>query len=366
MFLLKLIGRNGFKNLKNSYFSNVKSKLYNMVKLTTNYMGLELQSPIVAGASNMTENPEAAKKMEKAGAGAIVFKSLFEEQIQLEAYEHDESLTQDDERHAEMTDIFPRIEHAGPQDHLQKLKDIRKAVSIPLIASLNCVNHDTWIDYAKKLEETGIDALELNFYYTPTEFDKTAKEVEDEQIKVLKDVIKAVKIPVSVKLSSNYSNPLNYIKQLDDAGAKGVIIFNKLFQSDINIDSLQLQHPYYLTPEGEYKDTMRFVALLHGNVNTSIIANKSIYHGKEAVKMLLAGADAIQVVSALYKFQIDHIRTLNNKIHSWMSQKGFKSLDEFKGKMSRKKLSDPFAYRRSQYVDILLNSKQLFDKKFLP
>ncbi len=337
-----------------------------MTKLKTTYMGLELQSPIVAGASNLTEKVETVKQMEKAGAGAIVFKSLFEEQIQLEAYEHDEALTQDDERHAEMTDIFPKIEHAGPRDHLEKVKEIRKAVNIPLIASLNCVNHDTWIDYAKKLEETGVDGLELNFYYTPTEFDKTAHQVEEDQIKALKAVIKAVKIPVSVKLSSNYSNPLNYIKQLDKAGAKGVILFNKLFQSDINIDSMQLQHPYYLTPEGEYKDTMRFMALLYGNVNTTLIANKSIYHGKEAVKMILAGADAIQVVSALYKYQVDHIQTLNNKIYSWMSQKKYKSLDDFKGRMSRKNVSDPFAYRRSQYVDILLNSKQLFDKKFLP
>ena len=337
-----------------------------MSKLKTKYMGLELKSPIVAGASNLTENPETVKKMEQAGAGAIIFRSLFEEQIQLEAFEHDEALTQDDERYAEMTDIFPKIEHAGPHDHLEKVKEVRKAISIPLIASLNCINHDTWVDYAKKLEETGVDGLELNFYYTPTEFDKTAHSVEEDQVNALKSVLKTVNIPVSVKLSSNYSNPLNFVKQLDDAGAQGVILFNKLFQSDINIDSLELQHPYYLTSEGEYKDTMRFIALLYGNVNTTLIANKSIYHGKEAVKMLLAGADAIQVVSALYKFQVDHIRTLNNKIYSWMSQNGYRNLDEFKGKMSRKNVSDPFAYRRSQYVDLLLNSKQLFDKKYLP
>lgn len=337
-----------------------------MSTLTTNYLGLNLQSPIIAGACNLTSNVESVKKMENAGVGAIVFKSLFEEQIQLESFEHDESLTQDDERHAEMTDLFPNIKHAGPADHLSQFKAVKEAVSVPVIASLNCVNKETWIEYAAKLEDAGADALEMNFYYTPTEFKKVGQEVEDEQVAILKEVVKAIKIPVSVKLSNYYSNPLNMIKKLEDAGAKGVILFNKLFQSDINIDKEELTHPYFLSPEGEYKDTMRFVGILHGNVKTHLIANTSVYHGREAIKMLLAGADAIQVVSALYKFQVEHIRTLNNKIESWMAQKRYKTIDDFKGKLSRKNIADPYAFRRSQYVDILINSKQIFDKEFLP
>ncbi|MDZ7777758.1 MAG: hypothetical protein U5L09_20145 [Bacteroidales bacterium] len=142
--------------------------------------------------------------MENAGVGAIVFKSLFEEQIQLESFEHDESLSQDDERHAEMVDLFPNIKHAGPEDHLSQFREIKKAVSVPVIASLNCVNKETWTEYAAKLEEAGADALEMNFYYTPTEFKKAGKEVEDEQVAILKEVVKTIKIPVSVKLS-NYS-----------------------------------------------------------------------------------------------------------------------------------------------------------------
>lgn len=337
-----------------------------MTKLSTNYLGLELKSPIVAGASNLTSDPEKAKKMEKAGVGAIVFKSLFEEQIQLESFDHDESLAQDDERHAEMTDLFPNIEHAGPADHLSQFKAVKDAVSVPVIASLNCINKETWLDYAKKLEEAGADALEMNFYYTPTEFDKSGQDVENEQVDILKEVAKAIKIPVSVKLSHYYSNPLNVIKKFEKAGAKGVVLFNKLFQSDINIDNEELTHPYFLSPEGEYKDTLRFTGILYGNIKSSIIANTSVYHGREAIKMILGGADAIQVVSALYKFQVEHIRTLNNKIESWMSQKRYKSLEDFKGKLSRKNISDPYAFRRSQYVDILINSKQIFDKEFLP
>lgn len=337
-----------------------------MTKLTTNYLGLELKSPIVAGACNLTANVESVKKMEEAGVGAIVFKSLFEEQIQLESFEHDEAMTQNDERHAEMTDLFPNIEHAGPKEHLSNFKEIKNAVSVPVIASLNCVNKETWIDYASKLEDAGADALEMNFYHTPTEFNKKGDEVEKEQLQILKAVIEKVKIPVSVKLSNYYSNPLNTIQKFEKAGAKGVILFNKLFQSDINIDNEELTQPYFLSPEGEYKDSMRFIGLLHGNVKTDLIANTSVYHGREAIKMLLSGANAIQVVSALYKYQVEHIRTLNNKIESWMAQKQYKTIDDFRGKLSRKNISDPFAFRRLQYVDILINSKEIFDKELLP
>lgn len=337
-----------------------------MTKLTTNYLGLKLNSPIVAGACNLTANVDSVKKMEKAGVGAIVFKSLFEEQIQLESFDHDEALTQDNERYAEMVDLFPNIEHAGPAEHLSKFKEIKEAVSVPVIASLNCVNKETWLDYAQKLQDAGADALEVNFYYTPTEFDKIGEEVENEQVDILEAIIKEIKIPVSVKMSHYYSNPLNMIKRFEQAGAKGVVMFNKLFQSDINIDNEELTHPYFLSPEGEYKDTMRFVGLMHGNIKTDLIANTSIYHGREAIKMLLAGANAIQVVSALYKFQVEHIRTLNNKIESWMSQKRYKSIEDFRGKLSRKNISDPFAFKRSQYVDIMINSKEIFDKEFLP
>lgn len=337
-----------------------------MTKLTTNYLGLELQSPIIAGACNLTSSVESAKKIEAAGAGALVFKTLFEEQIQMESFEHDEMLEQDAYRHAEMTNLFPKISHAGPSEHLEKFKAVKEAVQIPVIASLNCVNKTTWLDYASQLQDAGADALELNFYYTPTEFDTNGEAVEQKQLEVLKEIIDVVAIPVSVKLSTYYSNPLSFIKKLEEAGAKGVILFNKLFQSDVNIDTEELTHPYFLSPEGEYKDSMRFIGVLHGNVKTDLIANTAVYHGREAVKMLLAGANAIQVVSALYKFQIDHIKTLNNKIESWMAQKGYRSLDDFRGKVSRKNIADPFAFRRSQYVDILINSKQIFDKEFLP
>jgi dihydroorotate dehydrogenase (fumarate) len=334
-----------------------------MTKLTTNYLGLELKSPVIAGASNLTDNPVNVKQMEEAGAGAVVFKSLFEEQIQLERFQHDEALEANDDLYAEMTTLFPRIEHAGPKAHLQSLKKVIEAVNIPVIASLNCVNQDTWVEYAKQLQDTGASALELNFYFTPTDFDKSPEEVENSQIKALESVVAAVNIPVSVKLSHYYSNPLQFMKKLENAGAKGFILFNKLFQSNIDIDKEELQHPYYLSSEGEYKDSMRFIALMNGQTKASLVGNTSIFHGREVVKMLLAGADAVQVVSALYKFQIDHIKTLNSKVESWMDEKGYETLNDFKGKLSRKNLQDPYAYLRSQYVDILLNSKQIFDDK---
>jgi len=330
-----------------------------MANITSKYLGIELKSPIVVGACDLSENRDNLLKLERAGAGAIVYKSLFEEQIQLEDLELTRQLQQYNERNAEMTSLFPELSHAGPGEHLYQLKKAVEALSIPLIASLNAVYKETWVKYATLAESTGVAGLELNFYNVPFSFDKTANEIEQEQLDVVEAVIKAVKIPVSVKLSRFYTNPLGLVKKLDELGVKGVILFNKLFQPEIDIISEKHIVPWNLSSPEEYKLPLRYVGLLSGSISADIIANTGIFTGKDALKLILAGANNVQVVSTLFKNGVGHISDMLKEMNEWMDAKGYKSLDEFRGKLSKKSLSNPYVYKRAQYIDIILNSERI-------
>lgn len=333
-----------------------------MANLTTNYMGLDLKNPVIIGANNMVTNPETVKKWESEGAAAIVYKSLFEEQIQLENLEMSENIDEFSERNPEMISTFPNVEHAGPKEHLYKLKKVKDAVNIPVIASLNAIYKETWIEYAKELENTGIDALELNFYAVPVDFNKIPEEIESHQEDVLKSIKQAVKIPVSVKLSHSYTNPLHFIHKLDQANADALVLFNRFFQPDIDITNEQHFFPYDLSSPTDSKVALRFAGLLYDNVNAHICANSGIYSGNDVVKVLLAGANAVQIVSTVYKNKSEIIGRIINELESWMDSKGYKNIEDFRGKLSRKSMKDPFAYKRAQYIDILLNSQQIFKK----
>jgi dihydroorotate dehydrogenase (fumarate) len=334
-----------------------------MADLRTNYLGLELKNPIIAGASSLSKDVSGAKALEEAGVGAIIYKSLFEEQIQLEQYDHDEGLEEYANRNAEMISLFPRIEHSGAKEHLLALKAVKEAVSIPVIASLNCVYDVSWEDYALQLAETGVDALELNFYSTPKTFTVSAEDIEAEQIAILANLKKKLNIPIAVKLSPYYSNPLRFIKRLDDTGVDAVVIFNKLFQPDINIDTEENEFSYILSSEYDNRIVIRYSGLLYGNINADISANSGIHTGEDVIKVLLAGAGSAQVVSALYKNNINYVKTILSDIESWMDRKGYATIKDFQGKLSSKNNKDPFAYKRSQYVDLLLNSKEVLEKQ---
>ena len=333
-----------------------------MANLKTKYMGIELKNPVIIGASNLVTNPDNIKKAEEAGAGAIVYKSLFEEQIQLEEDQLQDELSEYNERHAEMINLFPNIEHAGPKEHLVNLRNAKESIGIPLIASLNAIYKETWIDYAKQIEETGVDGLELNFYAVPRSFDETGSDIEKKQIEVLKEVKKAVSIPVSVKLSPFYANPLNVIKQMDKAGVDAFVLFNRLFQP--NIDILDQKHvtDFHLSSAHDNQLPLRFAGLLHGEVKGSIISNTGIYTGEDVIKMILAGSDAVQVVSTVYKNKIDYITTILADISKWMDSNNYSDLNSFRGKLSNKSIHDPFVYKRAQYVDILMKSEKIMTK----
>jgi dihydroorotate dehydrogenase (fumarate) len=333
-----------------------------MADLSTKYMGLQLKNPIIAGASNLSENLDKLQQMEEAGASAVVYKSLFEEQIQLERAQMDEELTEFDERHPEMIKTHPNIQHAGPEDHLLALQRAKAALDIPIIASLNAVNPETWVEYAKKIVDTGVDALELNFFHIPSDIDKEGVEVEEQQVATLKSIRKQVSIPISVKLSPFYSNILNVVQIMDEEAVDGFVLFNRLFEPEVNIHKEEHTFPFNLSSKGDHKLPLRYSGLLYDNINAAICASTGVFSGEDALKMIMAGADCVQVVSTLYKNKIQHISTMLEDMEKWMDANGYKSLKDFKGKLSRKNVKDPFVYKRAQYVDILLNPEEIIKK----
>ena len=325
--------------------------------LSTTYGGLTLKNPVVVGASNLVTNPENLTQLEEAGAAAIVYKSLFEEQIELESYRMDQLQETYSDWDSEHSSLFPPIAHAGPAEHLRQLKEARKKITIPLIGSLNCINDDSWLEYALKMEDTGIDALELNFYQTSIDFTLGPESIEGRQLKALELVRAGVRLPLFVKLSPFYTNTLRLVSKMDAFDVDGYILFNRLFQPDIDIEEEKHYYPYNFSSESDNRLALRYAGLLHGKVKGSIVANTGILHGRDVVKMLLAGADAVQVVSAIYKRGMQAIPHMLQEIKSWMHRKNYTALDEFQGKLSKHKLPDPYAYQRAQYVDILMNSE---------
>ncbi|HOW31122.1 MAG TPA: dihydroorotate dehydrogenase-like protein [Bacteroidales bacterium] len=331
-----------------------------MINLTTRFMGIELKNPIIAGASNMSADLQMLKRIEQAGAAAVVFKSLFEEQIHLESAQMEESMYEVGEFNAEMTSLFPKLKHAGPQEYLANISKAKNTLSIPVFASLNCVENDTWAEYARLIEKAGADGLELNFFAIPGNFENDGRSIEEHQLEILKQVKAKVTFPVSVKLSAMYTNPLNVISKMVKAGANGVVLFNRLFEPDINISDMKHFAPFNLSHEHDYRQALRFAGLLYRQVDASICSNTGIYSGNDVIKMLLSGADCVQVVSVLYKHKPEIIATMLGEIESWMESHKYSSPDDFRGKLSKANVKDPFIYKRAQYIDLILGSEQFF------
>jgi len=330
--------------------------------LSTTYMGIELKNPIIIGASNLVTNTKYLEKIQRAGASALVYRSLFEEQLHLENLEFSESNLEFQDRNSEASSFMPKFEHAGPREYLALLKNAKSILEIPLFASLNAVYEESWVSYAQRIEDIGVDGIELNFYSVPNEMDSGAFEVIDWQIEILQKIRKAVDIPIAVKLSPYYSNPLQLIRRMEDAGAEAFVLFNRFFQPDIDLEKEALVFPYNLSSENDYRLSMRFAGLLYGNLNASICGSNGIFTGYDVAKLILAGANATQVVSTLYKNGIGQIDLIINQLKSFMESKGYEKLDDFRGKLSKNNINDPFAYNRAQYIDILINSRDIYKK----
>jgi dihydroorotate dehydrogenase (fumarate) len=237
----------------------------------------------------------------------------------------------------------------------------KQSAGIPVIASLNAVNRETWVEYASLLEETGVDGLELNFYWSPTDFNRKGSDIESEQIEILKEVKKEVSIPISVKLSTFYSNPLNFIKKLDREGVDGFVLFNRFFQPDVDVEEERDISPFNFSSENDNRLPLRFAGLLYDNIRGDVCSSTGVMFAKDVIKMLLAGARCVQMVSTLYKNKISHIKTVAEAVQKWMEEKGYASIDSFRGKMSKKNSGNPWMYTRAQYVKLLSHPEKIVE-----
>ena len=320
-----------------------------MADLKTKYMGIELKNPIIIGANNLTSELDKAKKMEDSGAAAIVYRSLFEEQVQLDNLHlfedgFDGRLELKDGKSYPSTDKF-----------LNELRKTKEALSIPIFGSLNAIHFESWIEFAKKIEQTGVDGLEINLYYVPNDFELMGRAIIQEKLDIVEAVIKTVNIPVAIKLSPFYTNPLYVIKEMDKLGADAFVLFNKLFQPEVDIKSEKMIFPDNLSCPDEHNLPLRYTGLVYGNINADICASRGIFSAENAIAMILAGANTVQTVSSIYKHGCVKIEEIVKGLEHWMDQKGYTTIDDFRGKLSRKNIKDPMVYRRAQYVDILLH-----------
>lgn len=328
-----------------------------MADLHTTYLGIQLDSPLVVAASSISSYTDRIEMAEKAGAGALVIRSLFEEQIMFDALQLEDDLSVGSDSFAEALSYFPEMKHGEAEEHLMWIKKARQAVKMPLIGSLNAVSPGAWLKYAQQLEDTGIDALELNVYAVATNPDKTSADIENDLYEIVKTVKDAVSIPVSVKLSPFYTSPLNVARRLSQDGVDGLVLFNRFLQPDIDPLSESLKSEMVYSTPDEIKVPLRHIALLYGRINSDLAITSGVHSGLDAVKAILAGASVVQTASALLMNGIPYLSTMLREIESWMDERGYAMLDDFRGKLSQRDTEDPFVFERAQYVKLLRSQK---------
>jgi dihydroorotate dehydrogenase (fumarate) len=323
--------------------------------LSTTYLGLKLKNPIVPSASPLSHTLDSMKRLEDAGAAAIVMYSLFEEQIKHEAAELEHYLSYGKETFAEALSYFPEAQeyNLGPEEYVKLLRKAKESLKIPVIGSLNGISTGGWINYAKKIEDAGADAIELNVYYIPTDPKLTALDVEDRYLEVLSAVKTTVKIPVAMKLSPFFSSMANMAQRLDQAGAAGLVLFNRFYQPDIDLEALEMKPSVFLSTPHAMRLPMRWVAILHGRVKASLAATSGIHTAEDVLKMLMAGADVTMMTSSLLKNGPQRITEILTQMNQWMLEHEYVSVEQMKGSMSQKSVADPSAYERANYMKVL-------------
>ncbi|MBM3879405.1 MAG: dihydroorotate dehydrogenase-like protein [Verrucomicrobia bacterium] len=326
---------------------------------STTYLGLNLRSPLVPSASPLTREVDELKLAEEAGAGAVVLPSVFEEQLRLESAELDLALEQGTHSFAEALSYFPQVGEfrLGPEDYLDHIQAARAAVKIPVIASLNGSSLGGWTEYARKIQQAGAHALELNIYYIPTDPELTSAQVEKTYVDILKAVRGAVSIPVAVKLSPFFSSMANMARQLDDAGADGLVLFNRFYQPDIDLENLEVEHSLLLSTPQARRLPLRWVALLHGRVKASLAATSGIHTASDALKILMAGADVAMLCSVLLRKGTAQIAAIEREMRQWMEEHEYESVNQLKGSLSQKNCPDPSAFERAQYMRVISTYK---------
>ncbi len=331
------------------------------MELKTKYMGLELKNPIVPSASPLTWSLDNVKTMEDSGASAIVVHSLFEEQITHESGELDHYLSYGAESYAEATSYFPEQDEykLGPVEYLDLIADIKKTVRIPVIGSLNGVSNGGWVKYAKNMQDAGADALELNVYYVPTNPNLTGSEIETMYVDVLKAVKETVSIPVAIKLSPFFTSMANMAKRLDNAGADALVLFNRFYQPDFDLEKLEVVPNLVLSTNWEMRLPLRWVAILYGQIKASMALTSGIHNSTDVVKSMMAGADAAMIASELLMNGIGRTNEILEGVKNWMEENEYESIEQMKGSMSQKSVQEPAAFERANYMKTLQSYKTL-------
>ena len=322
------------------------------MNLTTTYLGLTLKSPLVVSASPLAETLDGIKKIEDAGGAAVVLHSLFEEQLRQDSLELEERMTAGTESFAEALTYFPEPSEyrLGPEDYLEHIAKAKKAVKIPIIASLNGSTLGGWTSYAKQIEQAGADALELNIYSIPTDMDTPADQIERTYLDILKAAKAEIKIPVAVKLSPFFTNFANMAKRLDQTGANGLVLFNRFYQPDIDLEALEVKPNILLSTPMAMRVPLRWIALLYGKVRPSLAATSGVHRATDALKMLMAGADVTMLCSALIRHGVRQIGVIERDLIAWMEEHEYESVTQLKGSLSQKNCPDPSAFERAQYM----------------
>lgn len=325
------------------------------MKMIATYMGLSLNSPILVSACTLSEQTDNIVKIEDNGGGAVVLFSLFEEQIRKEEARFKGVMSETSYTFPEALDYFPDLDdfNVGTDEYLENIRKAKERVNIPIIGSLNGITNEGWIDYSKLMEEAGADGIEVNIFFIPADIAMSSSEVEHRYLNIITAIKQSVKIPVAVKLNPYFSAMGNMSLRMKNAGADGLVLFNRFYQPDFDINELVIKTDLHYSESSEIRLPLLWIALLYGKVNLSLAATTGVQSAIEVIKYILAGADVVMTASSLYKNGIPYLKTMNKELQDWMYMMGFDSIDAFKGSMSQQHISDPTAYERANYIKIL-------------
>lgn len=326
-----------------------------MSDLSTTYLGLELKNPVVVSGNPLCKEIDMIRRMEDVGAAAVVLHSLFEEQLDAESHHLDRYLSHGTESYAEAIEYFPDLDEykLGPEEYLQHIEQAKQAVDVPIIASLNGVTSGGWIDYAKRIESAGADALELNIYFVAADAEMSSAAVDATYYELVQDIRKEVSIPLAVKLSPYFSSPGFVCKNLTAAGADGLVLFNRFYQPDFDLENLTVVPHLNLSSPHELLLRLHWTALLYGRVDADIAITGGVHHGTDLIKCMMAGAKVGMVASALMKHGFDQIRTILEETRAWMKFKEYESIRQMQGSMSQCNVAEPAAFERANYIKVL-------------
>ena len=324
-----------------------------MSKLATTYLGLKLKNPVLVSSSGLTSNVGSIRELEQAGAGGVVLKSLFEEQIRMEA----DDMLRDGKSYPEAEDYIINYTRNNTVDnYLRLIEDAKEAVNIPVIASINCLSSDEWVEFAKSVEEAGADALELNIYFVPTEINETSADYETLYYSIAKNIKDQISIPVSVKLGMHFTHIPLVVENLKGRGVDGVVLFNRYYAPDLDVDKLEFTSAEVFSSPADIRTSLRWIGIISSMVEKiDICSSTGVHDGEGIVKQLLAGAQAVQICSVLYKKGVDHLQVMLNEVASWMDKKNFESVAEFRGRLNYKHIPNPAVFERAQFLKYFSN-----------